>query len=205
MTWQENIAADFGWVHDWQTLIGALLATAAAIVTVVMMHQQNLEARQRDAEASQRRSLAARARMPNALRDLIDFCEEGADRLLSGNTTLPDEPIAALEDLKLAIEFIETQKAEQLFELLSHYQVYTSRFSGYDSFGRGQDLYDTAKLHHYTSRLFGYARNNDEEQPLSENHLMHNSLNTMVELRARVTNEDRFEEARQLIERRHPN
>lgn len=205
MAWQENIAADFGWVHDWQTLIGALLATAAAIATVVVMHGQTQEARKRDAAAMQRKALAARARMPNALRDLTDFCEAGAGKIIKGERKLPEEPSRALEDLKLAIEFIDTEQAEQLFELLSHYQVYTSRFPDYKNFVPAQGIYDSAKLHYYTARLYGYARNREDEgDGRSENELMISSMNTMVSLEERVNNADLFDAARKMIKTRHP-
>lgn len=205
MTWQENIAADFGWVYDWQTLIGALFATGAAIITVIVMHQQNLEARQREAEASQRKALAARARMPNALRDLIDFCEQCASKIVNEDSKLPDEPIAALEDLKLAIEFIDLDKAEQLFDLLSHYQVVTSRFDDYIRSWSATGLYDVAKLHYYTSRLFSYARGRESSYEGGERKLITRSFNTMVSLETRINNKDLFSEARELLERRHPN
>ena len=204
MTWKENIAADFGWIYDWQTLIGALFATAAAIITVIVMHQQNLEARQREAEASQRKALAARARMPNALRDLIDFCEQCTANILNEDKRLPDEPTAALEDLKLAIEYIDLEKAEQLFELLSHYQVVTSRYYGYHNFLPEKGLYDLAKLHHYTSRLFSYARGRDSKYEESEGKLLKNSLNAMVSLTTRIDEKDILDEARKIIERHHP-
>lgn len=204
MTWQENIAGDFGWVQDWQTLIGALLATAAAVATVVVMHRQTQEVRKRDEDTSRRKKLAARARMPNALRDMTGFCEEATIVLVYGGSDLPDEPLSALEELKLAIEFIDTNEAEQLFELLSHYQVYTSRFPDYDDMGFAQGIYDSAKLHYYINRLYDYARNRDEGLGGSEQEQVLSSMRTMVPIEVRVNNPEVFDLARELIERRHP-
>ena len=205
MTWQDNIAADFGWIYDWQTLIGALCATGAAIVTVYAMHSQTRQARQINEGAMRRKSLAAQVRMPDALRGMSKFCGESASRILKKDRTLPDEPFRELEDLKTAIEFIDTGKAEQLFDLLSHYQVYTSRFPDYDDFVPEQAVYDSAKLNYYINRLFSYARNREDEmRDESERERLVYALETMVSLEDRLKNKDIFDGARKLIEANHP-
>lgn len=206
MTWQENISADFGWIYDWQTLIGALCATGAAIVTIYVMHSQTRQERRINAEVMQRKSLAARARMPDALRAMTEFCEDGAAKVLRKDRELPEEPFRALEDLKIAIEFITTEKAEQLFDLLSHYQVYTSRFPEYEDFGlEEQGIYDSAKLYYYINRLFSYARNRpDEMNEESERERIIYSMSAVYDLEDWVKNKDIFDAARRMIEANHP-
>ncbi|MFU1607559.1 hypothetical protein ACM25O_14405 [Sulfitobacter pontiacus] len=205
MSWQDNIASNFGWVQDWQTLLGALLATAAAIATVLVMHSQTQQARKRDAHAMERKSFAARARMPDALRDMNDYCHAGATKILRNDKVLPNEPLKALEELKIAIEFIDTEKAEQLFDLLSHYQVYTSRFPDFKTFSPGQGIYDSAKLNYYINRLYGYARNREDEvEGESENERIKNSMKTLVSVKDKVTYEKDFDAARKLVDAYHP-
>ncbi len=205
MTWQENIDSNFGWVYDWQTLIGAFFATAAAIATVSVMHFQTQQARKNNADAIQRKSLAARARMPDALRDMTKFCEVGAARILRKDRELPEEPLRALEDLKIAIEFIDIEKAEQLFDLLSHYQVYTSRFSVFEGFAPGQGIYDSAKLNYYINRLYAYARNRENEMDgENEQERLIYSMKAMVCLGDWEKNKDLFDAARTMIKANHP-
>ena len=111
----------------------------------------------------------------------------------------------ALEDLKLAIEFVETEWAKKLFELLTHYQIYISRICRVDGgFVKEQLLYDSVKLHYLISRLFQYARAQEHEGDLMiECDFMINSMNEMFSLKDLDENEHLFDPVRKMIEKRH--
>lgn len=143
-------------LKEWQTLVGAVLALAAAWWTVKAVERQIRQEKEHYKDALKRKEFAARAQLPDALSELCRFTE-GCMKFHDGRETVqPIRPTDAIAVIKAGLEFIGTQPSEKAFELVSFYQVHNSRF-----FSRrrrrglvGADrVYDTALLRYCTSTL----------------------------------------------------
>lgn len=199
--------AVYDFILAWQTLIGSLLALGAALWTVWAMHYQSKSDDTRHQNDLTRKKMAARARMPDALSELSAYVRSAGKSLVAGENR-PHPPVAALTTLKDVIEHIDTNQAEQTFELVSWYQVQHSRLMGSDKpkqVERDEMLYDLALLQTQINRLFDYARNEPEqkrpEKPTRQE--MAGSLKSAVTLQVWAMRHDDFKGVIEIIDRRH--
>jgi hypothetical protein len=192
-------------VKDWQTLISALLALGAAWWTIQTIKGQISAEAQRHIQTSTRKALAARAQMPDALSQLCRFTEGCMSFLDGRNEGLPDKATDAINILKSTIEFIDTQPAGKVFELVSFYQVHNARlYSGREhrSPEIADRMYDTALLRFYVDRLYDYARNETEVVAEGESiPEIVSALKQAVTLTEFVGNQQRYESALRKIAR----
>jgi len=129
-------------------------------------------------------------------------------RFLDGRDEgLPTKAVDAINALKSTIEFIDTQPAEKVFELVSLYQVHNARlYSGRDHRGPelAERMYDTARLRYYVERLYEYARNEAETVVEGESRRdLVSALKQAVTLQEYVSNQQRYAATMTIIARRH--
>ncbi len=192
--------------QDWQTLIAALLALLAAWWTVRPLKQQIATDRERHSDTLKRKELSARAQMPDALSALCNFTEDCMKFHDGRRRELPTPATEAIAALKTAIEFVEPQPAQKIFELVSFYQVHNARLFSDRREGveEVQRWYDTVRLRHYIDRLYEYARNESQivEGEQTAERLI-SSLRQTVGLEHCFENEDRYVAVRAMIDRLH--
>ncbi len=197
----------YGFILAWQTLIGSILALGAAFWTVRAMYDQARADETRHKNELDRRKMAARARMPDALSEMSAYVRAAGKSLVIAEER-PRPPVAALTALKDAIEHIDTRQAEQTFQLVSWYQVQHARLIGSKNpkkIERDELLYDLALLQTYINRLFDYARNETEQQrpdkPSTEE--MIGALKNAVTVEVWAMKSDDFKGAIGIINQRH--
>jgi len=217
----------YGFVEDWQTLIGALLALGAAVGTIWVMsrtakadakrHNEQIEEIRRQADLEEtrhrellaRKGLAARAHMPDAISEICRYVRSVVKHLTGQNPEPPEEPTVALANLKQAIEHIDTDAALRTFELVSWYQVQKARREGLRAPlvnpTLSDRLYDAVLFYAYANSLFDYARN--EEQSVSTSkptkQEMATAFGNAVDFEFRAHNEGLFGPLAAHIDRRH--
>lgn len=198
-----------GWLYHWQTLVGAILALLAAWRTIVVMRRQMKAEDDRHKEADKRKRMVARARMPDALSDLLAYVRGCAAYSVRTSTILPEEPVAAVAVLKEVIEHIDDDAAARTFELVSWYQVYRVRMTPDIPHPQtpqfAERMYDTALLHAYANSLYGYARNETNEVDTSEptvEELVSNLKQAVTPVHY-VQHEQVYQSVLTIIERRH--
>lgn len=199
----------YEFIKDWQTLIGAILALLAARWTVKTIKKQMNQEDIRNKEIMSRKAVAARSYMPDALSDLSRYARDSGSHLAGRSETLPAPPTEAVTALKQAIEHIDTDAAERVFQLISWYQVQRARTAG--DVRAQQDFvehaYDIVLLQAYVSSLFGYARNEVQTKiyqhpTLEEMQTAKSNTFDLVSINRNQANFDRLDE---IIERRHQN
>lgn len=193
----------------WQTLIGALIALAAALWTIGVMRDQMKADTDRHREAQKRKNLASRARMPDALSELAAYVRGSGARLVGITDDEPPEPIAAITTLKEVIEFIDDKAAKRTFELVSWYQVFRARNSHGVPHPQKAEFadrqYDATLLHAYINSLFEYARNEAEDVDLSMPSLedMDDALKNAFNMIHMTQHEELYAGVKDIIKRRH--
>lgn len=196
------------WLKDWQTLVSALIALVAAIATIYFMHRQTRFDRDRHRDLVNRKMLAARARMPDALSELSSYIRDCCKHLIEGEPK-PEPPVAAVSTLKDVIEFIDNHEATKTFELVSWYQVQRARLMADRKpkpVERDEQLYDAVLLQAFINRLYEYARNEEQSTVMraptrSE---MIDSLKNAVSVMTYATNVGILDGVMETIQRRHP-
>ncbi|MEM6382866.1 MAG: hypothetical protein AAF739_09345 [Pseudomonadota bacterium] len=163
----------YGWsdfwknVHEWQTLIAAMIALAAALSTIRVMNGQRADERERHKSLLLRKKLAARAQMPDALSAICRYATDSVDYLLHDQVDLPDSPQDEMTTLKLALEYIDNSEAEITYQIISHYQIQNSRLESFDrelnEYLINQYCYDAILLYALATSLFDYARNKNQD------------------------------------------
>lgn len=205
-----NVAeAIYCWLYGWQTLVGALVALLAALLTIKVMRRQMRADADRHSDSLRRKQMAARAQMPDALSELSAYARGCGAWLVGGAPELPEEPSSAVAELKEVIEFIEDSAAERTFQLVSWYQVFRARsmpdVPAPQSAQFRDRMYDTVLLQAYINSLFDYARNEadkvDTSMPSSEG--MHNALTNAFTLDHVVRHSEMYDGVREVIERLH--
>lgn len=197
-----------GILFDWQTLIAAAVALIAALWTIRVMNKQARDEQARHDDALYRKSLAARAQMPDALSSLSRFTE-ACVHWFDGGGTEPDRPDDAINALKNAIEYVDSSAAEPLFELIAFYQVHNSRLFSPHSLRVGPEaadrLFDTARLRCMIDRLFSYARNEvhkvSEIKPTQKD--MKEALNLATPIGYASLYKERYDRVLELIAKRY--
>lgn len=205
--------------YEWQTIIAALVALAAARWTVVLIRRQiklQEDQHQREDERYEDRqksiSLASRAELPDALSHLTEYVGRCADFVLGddGEQDLPSPPVDSIGSMQRAIGNVDPESAKMLYDLVVFYQIYNSRLASFASNRRQTRqkgiLYDTGYLQFLIDRLYEYARNEVEE--ISDREatadLVRSGLRIAVGLKRFAREQDRLSEAFEEIKRRHP-
>ena len=191
---------------DWQTLIGALIALCAAYLTIRQMRRQAEDDTQRHENLFNRKKMASRARIPDALSGICQYAEE-TGRFLTGQINdMPEAPIPSIETLKQVIEHIDDDAAERSFELMSWYQVQRARLQGYsDPQHDVGPLYDIVLLQAYVNSLFDYGRNEAKSVPVEPptRDEMKTAKNNVFELHYVMAHEEQFTHLDERILKRH--
>lgn len=170
------------WLYDWQTLIGAMLAIAAAGVSVWYLRKQIAQVDRHEEGRLRRRLAAARATLPLTLSGVIDYVEAVANGLrdfhdeldtsgwVSGDIALdvPTSPIALVPSLERMIEATsEVRISDRLSDLVSDIQILNARLA--DAGARGEyssvsknwisaQMIQAGLVYAQAASLFGYAR-----------------------------------------------
>ena len=142
------------------------LALVAAFWTIRTMKSQMRQDFEQKQSADKRKKAATRAKLPQALSDLIVYLTDQTTALANNTASQAHEPTTALTTLQNSIEFIDDGAADRVFELVSWYQVWGAR-SLNDERRRNIDIqeryYDSALLCSYANSLFEYARNESQD------------------------------------------
>jgi hypothetical protein len=205
-------------LHQWQTLRGSTLALLAGIATVYVIYKQlrfqrhefEIEKSRHD-RSVESKAFAAKAELPDSLSALCNYTDICASYVLNPKHTLfPPPPTAHIKHFKDAIEHLEPQIAEFIFEIVAFYQVHNARLSDYPNPNAvlqfEQQLYDTTYLRAKLHRLFPFARNRSstvDTNPITVDE-MESALNQIIGLRYRLSNEEQFSDVRELFRKRHP-
>ncbi|MCG7518451.1 hypothetical protein [Ruegeria sp. Ofav3-42] len=192
---------------DWQTLIGALTALVAALLTIAVMLWQASSERKRHRNQLKRKNLAARARMPDALAEVTEYAQRVGKFLTGQIDDRPEGPQSeSIQTLKQVIEHIDDDAAARTFELVSWYQVQRVRFQDNESpLNDTGSLYEVVRLQAYVNSLFDYAR--DQSQTVSNDKPSQDEMMTakhnVFDLQYVMANEAQFNELDQRIQRQH--
>lgn len=197
----------YGFLKEWQTLIGSILALCAAFLTIRVMRGQIRLDENRHKDLSARRKMAARAQMPDALSDIVTYARNCCVHFLEDGDQ-PIQPVAALNSLKGVIEFIDDEESERTFKLVSWFQVQNARMkdrSKYKEANLDDSLYDVVLLVAYANSLFDYARNQigDAESGEPSKNDMHAALRNAISTEIWASNDERLSGLYAHIERRH--
>ena len=122
---------------------------------------------------------------------------------------LPDTPADAISVVKSCMEYVDSDSAEKLFDLIVHYQIHNSRLSDYrrtdNPTKNAEGMYDTVYLRALVNRLFEYARNQVKVVPnaeVSHDDIM-SALRICVGLSEYYGHEARYASVIKVIDRRH--
>ncbi len=138
-------------VKEWQTLISAFIALAAAAWTVQTMRRQIKLEQERHADARTRKSLAAIAHIPDSLEEICEYLtecfeyvnlahrkERTEDYLVQLNLekrlekfVKPTAPKEAISALKTRLEYLDGPIAETAINIVMLYQIFNTRFARY--------------------------------------------------------------------------
>lgn len=184
-----------GWLHDWQTLVAATVASIAAYIAFQntsrsLTHNEELERRRRS-----RKHAALRAMLPLALSAVTDYAERSA-RALDGllpkcvdgalpkglaskdlAQPLPSDALRALADF---IEYSDDVDVSILEATVAWVQIHDSRIRGlvkdnHDPLGSTLvlavgiegSIIDSASIYGGASRVYDYARRRSDQIPNS--------------------------------------
>ncbi|MCH9000826.1 MAG: hypothetical protein IID48_21540 [Proteobacteria bacterium] len=176
-----------------------------------MQKSQIDDEKSRHADAHHSKSWAARAGLPDALSALCKYSEGCAGYLMDadGFDQMPDAPIDAISVVKSCVEYVDSDSAEKLFELIVHYQIYNSRLSSYritdNPAEKNERMYDTACLRALVNRLFEYARNKVRVVPDTEvgRDDIASALRACVGVDEYYDHEAKYESVMDIIDREH--
>lgn len=130
-------------LREWQTLVAGLLA----LIAIIWIQRQISQARIQENERRERQHYAARATLPAALADLVDYADEALTALkavphATGTSSLikvqdgwkqPPLPLVPKESvavLKACIETADFGPRKEMAKLLADLQVANSRLKG---------------------------------------------------------------------------
>lgn len=200
-------------LSEWQTLIAAIIALIAALLTVIIMHRQTKHQINDVADKARRKNLSARAHMPDALSRLHAYIKSASRYIENPDLDYPEPPTDQIGVLKSSIEHIDVEAAEKAFRLITKYQIHRSRLDSYrdnNRFSRQADLqYDVILLMAYTNDLFDYGRGEDRISSIPEpsHSEMQTAASNVLDTRLRARFYDPADtslaELRTLIDRRH--
>lgn len=183
----DKLSAVILWLHQWQTLVGGLLAIAAAWLGATMIKRQIGQADKHEEERNRRRLAAARVVFPLTLSSLCDYASNSAHYVLAilatrrGNSiprgtahTLqsPSLPDDAIQGLMAMAEAADEDVSAIIWRIADRIQVQHARLSGvHSSMTERQNsvrvltadelevyLIDAARIYVLASSLFSFAR-----------------------------------------------
>ncbi|PYB77579.1 hypothetical protein [Rhizobium wuzhouense] len=202
-----SITNILSFLSEWQTLLGALIALVAALWTIRIMSQQSRGEEMRHAASLERKKLAARAQMPDALSGMAQYVRSCCLSLLEG-AEKPQPPLIELSTLKGVIEHIDDLEAAKTFALVSWYQVQNARIQDarkLKEVERNDRIYDAVLLFAHVNALFDYARNEGRVaksgKPSREE--MKTAFKNALSLEATIGKRDQLQGVMELINRRH--
>lgn len=202
-----TIADILSLLSEWQTLLGALIALCAALWTIRVMSKQSRGEEMRHAASLERKKLAARAQMPDALSGMAQYVRSCCLSLLEGGEK-PDPPLPEISTLKGVIEHIDDPEAARTFTLLSWYQVQKARIQAdreLTEVERDDRIYDAVLLLARVNALFDYARNEGRsagsDKPSRVE--MMTAFNDALSLEATLGKRDQLQGVIKRINRRH--
>lgn len=179
------------WLKEWSTLLTGFMALVAALITVVYIQRQIEQTRAQESERRERQHYAARATLPAALADLVEYADAAlvalkAVPLPTGSCTRirvaggwacptqPRVPSEAVAVLKACIETAELGPREEMAKLLAHLQICNTRLKGlFEDLSLDRRIVTTNNMHHYlgdflelylrSDRMIRYARSEEPE------------------------------------------
>lgn len=174
------------WLYNWQTLLGAALASIAAFVTVQKLREQIRQSDNHRSDEIKRRHTSARVALPFTLAALSDYCRQIAgniadavDQIDNGNWaiilrgeysgTIPleeiDFPIEVIPGISLFSETLrDPLDIKHMAELSARVQIMTSRYESFDKkrADAKQWLYtiliDCGIVSYLCNSIYNYAR-----------------------------------------------
>jgi hypothetical protein len=173
------------WLYTWQTLISGLLALFAALWAGNLINRQIQQTATLANQELARKFLAARCLLPVHLAEVYDYCDRVKCAL---NTFTQTEPISLVSDMKFpndstlhltkALEFSNSKQFSKIIAgIIGELQVLHSRISSItaNDDATGDDrpsnvemhIIQAAKISTMLSRLFEYARQENDELPES--------------------------------------
>lgn len=134
----------FSVLKDWQTLAAALVALLGAWMTVRVINQQIDQQRKQEEERRRRKDIAARAALPGALAELVQYARNAYELLLSLHLpgrrishpvgwTRPAPlgiPADALKVVQAVIETADQSAIPRLVLILRDFQILHTRLTG---------------------------------------------------------------------------
>lgn len=155
LPWTSECLATFGrnietailflWVDDWETIVAAMLAIAAAAVSVAYLRRQIAQTAAHEKRRLKRRHRAAKALMPDVLSGICGYATESAhrysenlsafsnsrlDRNRLNNFEAPRLDRIHIEAVQAMIEASPKLIAEPFVRLLAEMQVHDTRWRG---------------------------------------------------------------------------
>lgn len=186
-----HLFARSSWLHEYQSLVGSLIATVAALTAALLgwtaiERQVTAEQRRTDADRN-RRLIAARAALPHTLSTLSDYARRSARglmdaRLLATGLSYPGPiPVASIpnqlppglvEQLTHVVELTDNEPRAALITLLKSLQVQHARMvdarndlqefePSTSAENVDQYIVDAAEVYARASSLFPYARDDE--------------------------------------------
>jgi hypothetical protein len=156
------------WLYRWQTLVGSMIAVAAAIVGSLLLYQQIAQAREIERDRRASKLLAVRSVLPLTLSALIIYVqnetfilkEMKAKQVITRFTTLPENVVEVLKEF---IEFAAQIEADVVRRILSDFQIHAARMRtdlpGYEN--HSAILLDTYLAGNIVRLVLTYARISD--------------------------------------------
>ncbi len=193
-----------GWAYEYQTLIGAVIAATSIYVTWFQY-----------AQSMRRKSLSARAKLNDSLSELCTFSRNCFSAILNDDESMMlNRQNDSIDVLKHAIEYLDVNTSETVYELVIQYQVNTARLERYFDLSeqrsindQAEYLYDAVKLRAMAINLFPYARKEVNAVSCRElsNDKMHSSLNGVYGFTGRILahQDDRLGDLIRNIDMRH--
>lgn len=175
-----------GWIYEYQTLIAGLLGSIIAACTAGILWIQR-------ADNLHRKHLSSKAKMLDALVELGNYTTSCFNYITDKKKCIPKAPKEEIQVFKDSIEFLDTQSADAISELVQFYQVHNSRLSKYKHQDRDTDrdyeqrIIDVIRLNYFIIRIFSYARNEDGTPQISINKLTYED--NMQSLKALLNHE----------------
>lgn len=199
-----------GWIYEYQTLIAGLAASLIGLVAASYTRHQYKD-------TINRRRLSEKAKMNDALSGLCDYARSCFSAILNNDESLlPNrENNDDINILKHAIEYLDLDTSEAVYELVIQYQVNNARLERhFDSSeqrsinSQTDNLYDAVKLRAMAINLFDYARKeiNSVKNATLSNNQMHSSLNGVYGYTKNILahQDQRLDDLIRNIDRLHP-
>lgn len=156
-----------GWLYEYQTFIAGFMALFGAVITTATLIKQHAFDQNKYRDDQRKIGFYRRSWMPDALSALLRYSEECFEYAFHGGTR-PDKPHAEIGILKENIQYADVDTSNNLFKIVSFYQVHNDRLDSYKTSesiainANSEILYDIAWLCHYFNSLWPYARNDIE-------------------------------------------